>query len=114
MQKTVRIFLLFFTVVLFLGSCGKQEPAHVVITVLNDSAVAVPGATVRIYSKPSDSTVDITKVTDSNGRANFEFDTDYVLSVHCEKELDNNQILEGDGVVEIHVNATAEKTIVIK
>ena len=111
-RRIIFIFFL-FTAVIFFDACKKPGPANVVITVLNDTNVVVSGATVRIYSKPSDSTIDITKLSDASGRASFEFDTDYVLNVHCEKEINGNQ-LQGDAVVEIHVNATAEKTITIK
>jgi|GEM_PF-2426492 len=114
MSRRIVFIFLFLATIIFFDTCKKPGPANVVITVLNDTNVVVQGATVRIYSKPSDSTIDITKQTDASGRASFEFDTDYVLNVHCEKEMDNHQIAKGDGVVEIHVNATAEKTITIK
>jgi len=108
----VFIFLFLLAIILF-DACKKDEPAKVVITVVNDVSAVVPDATVRIYSKPSTSVIDIYKKTDDSGRAYFEFDTDYVLNVYCEKEIDGN-LHSGDAVVEIHVNATAEKTIMIK
>ncbi len=113
MSRRIVFFLFLFTTIFLFDTCKKPGPANVVITVVDKDYIAVQGATVRIYSKPSDSTIDITKQSDASGRATFEFDTDYVLSVHCEKEIDGNQV-SGDGVVEIHVNSTAEKTITIK
>ncbi len=113
MSRRIIFILFLLTNIFFFDACKKPGPANVVITVVDKNFVTVSGATVRIYSKPSDSTIDITKTSDASGRATFEFDTDYVLNVHCEKEIDGNQVA-GDGVVEIHVNATAEKTITIK
>lgn len=114
MSRQIVFIFLFLAAIIFFNSCKKPGPANVVITVMNDSNAVVQGATVRIYSKPSGSTIDITKQSDESGRASFEFDTDYVLNVHCEKKINEYQTMDGDGVVEIHVNATTEKTITIK
>lgn len=113
MSRRIVFIFLFLTTIFFFDACKKPGPANVVITVINDTNVVVSNATIRIYSKPSDSTVDISKKSDASGQASFEFDTDYVLNIHCEKEINGNQV-SGDGVVEIHVNATAEKTITLK
>ncbi len=114
MSRQIVYIFLFLAIIVLLDSCKKPEPAKVVITVLDDANAIVQGATVRIYSKPSDSIIEVTKQSDVSGRASFEFDTDYVLNVHCEKKINESYTADGDGVIEIHVNATAEKTITIK
>ncbi len=113
MNRRIVYILLFFTLTVFVNGCRKPDPAKVVITVVDDTYNPVSNATVRIYSKPSNSTVDVSGKSDVSGRASFEFQNDYVLNVHCEKEIDGLQY-SGDGVVIVKMSATEEKTITIK
>lgn len=113
MNRYIVYILLFLTLIIFLSGCRKPDPATVVITVVDNDYVVVSDATIRIYSKPSNSTIDVSKKSDVSGRASFEFDNDYVLNVYCEKEIDNVDF-SGDGVVIVKLGGTEEKTITIK
>ena len=111
-RRIIFIFFLFFAIVFF-DACKKPGPAIVVVTVLNDSSIAVPNANVRVYSRPNNSIIDVSNTTDATGHASFKFDTDYVLNIHCEKEI-NGDKEQGNAVVEIHPDKTTEKTVKIK
>ncbi|MGB0165820.1 MAG: hypothetical protein ACPF8V_03095 [Luteibaculum sp.] len=61
-------------------SCKKEDPTRVTVTVQDSVGLVVPGAFVRVYSKPSDTTrqvdetrFDETKVTNGNGQVMFDY-----------------------------------------
>ncbi|TXC85414.1 hypothetical protein [Luteibaculum oceani] len=114
----------------FTTSCKKEDPTRVTITVRDTINRAVPGAVVRVYAKPTDSTqvasrirFDESKITNSSGQVLFDY-TSFtkpgqagfaVLDIFAYKLSDNdpNDTL-GIGIGQVRVEENKNNTKAIR
>ncbi len=128
-----KIFYVFAILVIALASC-KDKPPKAEITVVDLSNKPVPDAFVRVYATPSDQNVegnigyikpyererDALKMTDSDGKVEFEFKYEAIYNVFAYKIIsDTSQgiigdTLKGTGAVILEKNKVAEETIIIR
>jgi hypothetical protein len=107
-----KILILLFVSILVLTGCKKTTPPKAIITVIYSNKKPVEGALVKIYSKPAGSTISMEKTTDASGKAEFETDQEYVLSLKVTKEVDGN-VLSATGTVVFKYNEVFEKTVML-
>lgn len=106
------------------NGCKKDKETIATIVVVNSAGTPVPGATVRLYSKPSESPpppnalrFDTTQVTNGTGKVTFNFSDFYkkgqagfaVLDIEAYKGS-----LAGDGIIKIEEEETTEESVVIE
>lgn len=128
-MKNKSIFRLFaismLTVAAFaVNGCKKEKDTIASVLVVNSDGTPVPGATVRLYSKPSESPpppnalrFDTTQVTNGTGKVTFDFSGFYkkgqagfaVLDIEAYKGS-----LNGDGIIKIEEEETTEQTVTIE
>ncbi len=118
------LILSFFTII---GYGCKQAPPKAVITVTELNGKPVPDATVRVYAGPSDENTegnvgyiqpyererDAVKMTDSEGKAEFEFEYEAIYNVFAFKIV-NGDTLKGTGAVILEKDKVAEETVIIR
>lgn len=119
-----------FTIVMLLlasiavNSCKKDKQTIATVLVVNDEGQPIPGATVRLYSNPSEIPpppnalrFDTTQVTNGTGKVTFDFSEFYkkgqagfaVLDIEAFKGS-----LNGDGIIKIEEETTTEETVIIE
>jgi hypothetical protein len=119
-----------FTIVMLLlasfavNSCKKDKQTIATVLVVNDEGQPIPGATVRLYSNPSETPpppnalrFDTTQVTNGTGKVTFDFSEFYkkgqagfaVLDIEAFKGS-----LNGDGIIKIEEETTTEETVIIE
>ncbi|MFN0032165.1 MAG: hypothetical protein ACKVOR_08405 [Flavobacteriales bacterium] len=106
------------------GSCKKDKETIATILIVNDDGEPVPGATVRLFSNPSETPpppnalrFDTLQVTNGTGKVTFDFSEFYkkgqagfaVLDIEAYKGS-----LQGDGIIKIEEETTTEETVVIE
>lgn len=114
--------LLAFVLILAVG-CRKEEETIATITVRNDLGSTVPGATVRLFGKPSadgdvigEIRIDTTAVTNATGKVSFNLSSYYkqgqagfmVLDIEAEKGS-----LNGIGIIKVEEETTSEEVVEI-
>jgi hypothetical protein len=122
----LKVFVLLvsiFTIAVFSG-CKKDPDTIATVIVLNDAGMVVPGATVRLFSNPSENPpppnelrFDTTAVTNGTGKVTFNFTEFYkkgqagfaVLDIEVTKGN-----LFGSGIIKIEEKATTEEAITIE
>lgn len=123
-MKRVIFILSLFAVV---GYGCKPDPPKAVITVTELNGTPVPDATVRVYAGPSDENTegnvgyiqpyererDAVKMTDSEGKAEFEFEYEAIYNVFAFKIV-NGDTLKGTGAVILEKDKVAEETVIIR
>lgn len=107
-----------------INGCKKDKETIATITIVNDDGEVVPGATVRLFSNPSENPpppnalrFDTTQVTNGTGKVTFDFTEFYkkgqagfaVLDIEAFKGS-----LNGEGIIKIEEETTSEETIVIE
>jgi len=106
-----------------LSSCKKDKQTIATVKVVNEDGDPIPGATVRLYSVPSDDEprpnqlrFDTTQVTNGTGIVTFDFSEFYkkgqagfaVLDIEAYKGS-----LNGDGIIKIEEEETTEEIVEI-
>jgi hypothetical protein len=106
-----------------LSGCKKDKETIATVKVVNEDGDAIPGATVRLYSVPSEDEprpnelrFDTTQVTNGTGIVTFDFSEFYkkgqagfvVLDIEAYKGS-----LNGDGIIKIEEETTTEEVIEI-
>ena len=106
------------------NGCKKDKETIATVTIVNDDGAVVPGATVRLFSNPSEYPpppnalrFDTTQVTNGTGKVTFDFTEFYkkgqagfaVLDIEAYKGG-----LNGEGIIKIEEETTSEETIVIE
>ncbi len=106
------------------NSCKKDKQTIATVLVVNDEGQPIPGATVRLYSNPSETPpppnalrFDTTQVTNGTGKVTFDFSEFYkkgqagfaVLDIEAFKGS-----LNGDGIIKIEEETTTEETVIIE
>jgi len=113
--------------VALIGFGCKPNPPKAVITVTKLNGQVVPDATVRVYAGPSDENTegnvgyikpyererDAVKMTDNEGKAEFEFEYEAIYNVFAFK-IENGDTLKGTGAVILEKNKVAEETVIIR
>lgn len=109
---------------LAVNSCKKDKQTIATVLVVNDDGEPVPGATVRLYSNPSEvppppnePRFDTIQITNGTGKVTFDFTEFYkkgqagfaVLDIEAYKGG-----LEGEGIIKIEEEETTEETIVVE
>ncbi len=121
-----KLFYLFAIMFFALSAC-KEDPPKAVITVTYLNGRPVPDATVRVYAGPSDENTegnvgyiepysrerDAVKMTDSEGKAEFEFKYEAIYNVFAFK-LENGDTLKGTGAIILEKDKVAEETVIIR
>jgi hypothetical protein len=124
-NKTICYFaaILAISVSFALSSCKKDKPTIATVKVVNEDGDPIPGATVRLYSVPSDDEprpnklrFDTTQVTNGTGIVTFDFSEFYkqgqagfaVLDIEAYKGS-----LNGDGIIKIEEETTTEEVLEI-
>ncbi|MFM9983773.1 MAG: hypothetical protein ACKVOK_00985 [Flavobacteriales bacterium] len=107
-----------------INGCKKDKETIATITIVNDDGAVVPGATVRLFSNPSEFPpppnalrFDTTQVTNGTGKVTFDFTEFYkkgqagfaVLDIEAYKGG-----LNGEGIIKIEEETTSEETITIE
>lgn len=107
-----------------LSGCKKDPDTIATVIVLNEDGMVVPGATVRLFSNPSESPpppnelrFDTTAVTNGTGKVTFNFTEFYkkgqagfaVLDIEVTKGN-----LFGSGIIKIEEKTTTEEAITIE
>jgi hypothetical protein len=127
MKKNIRsIFMLTLAVCALcvgLWGCKKDKQTIATVKVVNEEGDPIPGATVRLYSVPSEDEprpnelrFDTTQVTNGTGLVTFDFTEFYkkgqagfaVLDIEAYKGS-----LNGDGIIKIEEETTTEEVIEI-
>ncbi len=121
--KLFTVGLALSTIALFSG-CKKDADTIATIIILNEDGLVVPGATVRLFSNPSESPpppnelrFDTTAVTNGTGKVTFNFSDFYkkgqagfaVLDIEASKGT-----LFGSGIIKIEEKETNEEVITIE
>ncbi len=123
-MKRVLLILGLFAI---LGYGCKPDPPKAIITVTELNGTPVPDATVRVYAGPSDENTegnvgyiqpyererDAVKMTDSEGKAEFEFEYEAIYNVFAFKIV-NGDTLKGTGAVILEKDKVAEETVIIR
>lgn len=106
-----------------LAGCKKDKETIATVKVVNEDGDPIPGATVRLYSVPSEDEprpnelrFDTTQVTNGTGLVTFDFSEFYkkgqagfvVLDIEAYKGS-----LNGDGIIKIEEETTTEEVIEI-
>ncbi len=106
------------------NSCKKDKQTIATVTVVNEDGEVVPGATVRLYSNPSENPpppnalrFDTTQVTNGTGKVTFDFSEFYkkgqagfaVLDIEAYKGS-----LNGEGIIKIEEEETTEEVITVE
>jgi hypothetical protein len=109
---------------LAVNGCKKDLQTIATVLVVNDEGQPIPGATVRLYSNPSEFPpppnalrFDTTQVTNGTGKVTFDFTDFYkkgqagfaVLDIEAYKGS-----LDGDGIIKIEEETTTEETVIIE
>ena len=99
-------FLTFF-------SCKKSGPTVAIITVVDSLGRPVGNANVRLWQDTShsqqtgvQSNINVTKVSDGSGKAQFEFDLEAYLNIEAIKGADSAK-----GFIRLVEHETEEKTV---
>jgi hypothetical protein len=127
MKKNTTYFLTILSLLcaaVITNGCKKDKETIATITIVNDEGEVVPGATVRLFSNPSETPpppnelrFDTTQVTNGTGKVTFDFSEFYkkgqagfaVLDIEAFKGS-----LSGEGIIKIEEEETTEETIVIE
>jgi hypothetical protein len=122
-RKHIQIFAVVFIATLGMSilSCKKEKETVASITIVNESGAVVPGATVRLYGKPSPNSENLNPIrfdtlgtTNGSGKVTFNFSEFYkkgqagfaVLDIQVCKGT-----LAGSGIIKIEEETTNEETI---
>jgi hypothetical protein len=121
--KVFTLLLTISTLAVFSG-CKKDPDTIATVIVLNEDGMVVPGATVRLFSNPSESPpppnelrFDTLAVTNGTGKVTFNFTEFYkkgqagfaVLDIEVTKGN-----LFGSGIIKIEEKTTTEEAITIE
>jgi hypothetical protein len=121
--KVFTLLLTISTLAVFSG-CKKDPDTIATVIVLNEDGMVVPGATVRLFSNPSESPpppnelrFDTIAVTNGTGKVTFNFTEFYkkgqagfaVLDIEVTKGN-----LFGSGIIKIEEKTTTEEAITIE
>jgi hypothetical protein len=123
---STRLFTVALSAALLLvfAGCKKDPDTIATVIVLNEDGMVVPGATVRLFSNPSETPpppnelrFDTTAVTNGTGKATFNFTEFYkkgqagfaVLDIEASKGN-----LFGSGIIKIEEKKTNEELITIE
>jgi hypothetical protein len=121
--KVFTLTLAISTLAVFSG-CKKDPDTIATVIVLNEDGMVVPGATVRLFSNPSESPpppnelrFDTTAVTNGTGKVTFNFTEFYkkgqagfaVLDIEVTKGN-----LFGSGIIKIEEKTTTEEAVTIE
>lgn len=126
MTHTNKIFsvILMALLIVAISSCKKDKKTIATISVVSSTGVAVPGASVQLYSACSECPppaggyrFDTTLVTNGAGKVSFDFTDFYkkgqagfaVLDIHASKGD-----MEGDGIIKIEEETTTEEIVAIE
>jgi hypothetical protein len=125
MNYSNRIFA--FILVVFAAivvSCKKDKETIATITVVNFNGQPVPGASVRLYSNPSEVPpppnqlrFDTTQITNGTGKVTFDFSEFYKQGQAGFAVLDIEAFkgnLYGQGIIKIEEETTNDETITIE
>jgi hypothetical protein len=124
-KNTTILFVAMLTLSLgfVLSGCKKDKQTIATVKVVNEEGDPIPGATVRLYSVPSEDEprpnelrFDTTQVTNGTGLVTFDFTEFYkkgqagfaVLDIEAYKGS-----LNGDGIIKIEEETTTEEIIEI-
>jgi hypothetical protein len=124
-RKQLQIFALAFASLVgaTVYSCKKTKETVAEVTVLNDSGSPVPGATVRLYGKPSPGSTNLNPIrfdtlgtTNGSGKVTFNFSDFYkkgqagfaVLDIQVCKGT-----LAGTGIIKIQEETTNEESVTV-
>lgn len=89
-------------------SCKKETDCTAVITVLDTAGVAVPGASIKLYSSlPGATLQEQTLPSDSKGQATFVFKHQAILDI----EVTHTQFGVVEGIVKLEVGETVHETV---
>jgi hypothetical protein len=128
-MKNIQIIKLFGALVLILSmfainSCKKDKETIATVLVVNEDGAPVPGASVRLYSVPSESPpppnalrFDTTQVTNGTGKVSFDFSDFYKKGQAGFAVLDIEAVkgsLSGEGIIKIEEEKTTEETVTIE
>jgi hypothetical protein len=107
-----------------INGCKKDKETIATITIVNDDGAVVPGATVRLFSNPSENPpppnalrFDTTQVTNGTGKVTFDFTEFYKKGQAGFAVLDIEAFkggLNGEGIIKIEEETTSEETIIIE
>lgn len=114
----------FFVAFIGITSCKKDKETIATVIVLNDEGLPVPGATVRLFSNPSENPpppnalrFDTKATTNGTGRATFNFSEFYKKGQSGFAVLDIEAFkgnLYGVGIIKIEEETTTEESITIE
>ncbi|MCB0787101.1 MAG: hypothetical protein KDC02_23175, partial [Flavobacteriales bacterium] len=80
--RSVTGMLLVLCLWVVLPACNKEKPTTAIITIQKENGTVIPGAYVRLYANPTfplgdPSRLTMEKLTDSQGRAEFDYSSFY-------------------------------------
>ena len=102
-------------------SCEKEKETIAVIIVKNSNGVVVPGASVTLFPDPTissggaypDLSLTNSKLTDANGRAEFDaYDLPVILNIEVTK-VDGNSTYTGGNIIRLLKEKTVTKVVEI-
>ena len=102
-------------------SCEKEKETIAVIIVKNSNGVVVPGASVTLFPDPTissggsypDLSLTNSKLTDANGRAEFDaYDLPVILNIEVTK-VDGNSTYTGVNIIRLLKEKTITKVVEI-
>lgn len=124
MAKTgIFVMLVAILTVGMMTSCRKESPTVAVITVVDTSGAVFSGAMVRLYPTPTVNphpgiTIDDTLVSDSDGKATFDYTDRFNLGqagfAVLDIEIRSGDTLYGTGIIKIEAEATSDETVVLQ
>lgn len=120
MRLPARLLTLVATAALF-AACNKEKPTTATITVQDEDGSIVPNAYVKLYANPTFPLGDPTrltqeKMTDSQGRASFDYTDFYKQGQAGFAVLDIVSFKDsavGQGIIKILEEETNEETVVL-
>jgi hypothetical protein len=118
--RSFRLLTLVVTAALF-SACNKEKDTIAVITVEDENGSILPGAYVKLYANPTFPTGDPSrltqeKMTDSQGRATFDYTDFYKQGQAGFAVLDIvsfRDSMVGQGIIKILEEETNEETVVL-
>ena len=125
-RRHYQLFALLLTVTLsaVVYSCRKDKETIANVLVVNEDGAVVPGATVRLYGKPSPNSESETRVrfdtlgtTNGAGKVSFNF-SDYYKQGQAGFAVLDIQVckgtLVGTGIIKIQEEITNEETVKVE
>jgi len=123
MAKTgIFVMLVAILTVGMMTSCRKESPTVAVITVVDTSGTVFSGAKVRLYPIPTINphpgiTIDDTLISDSDGKATFDYTDRFNLGqagfAVLDIEIWSGDTLSGTGIIKVEAEETSEETVVL-